>query len=80
MSEFGYLRDNLGNKSAKRLIASWGLIIGYVIAMIVILYGLNNVIASPDVVKDVTIAIAGAPFLTLISTMFEKRSKNKNDS
>lgn len=73
---FGYLHDKFGNKSSKRLIATWGALIGYLLAIVVVIYGLNHQIQSQTVVTNVLETIVGVPFLTLVSTVFEKRRKN----
>jgi high-affinity Fe2+/Pb2+ permease len=72
----GFMRDRWGNKSSKRLVALIGSIIGYLLAMVVIVYGLQHVIASPSVVSEVLISIVGAPFLTLVATIWENKRKD----
>ena len=77
---FGYLRDSFGNKSSKRLIAVIGSIIGYIVSIIVVLYGLGHVIGSPSTVNVITTTIVGAPFLALIATVFERKAGDKIDN
>lgn len=64
-----------GNKGSKRFIATWGAITGYLLAILVVTYGLSHTISSPSVVTDITISIVGAPFLALVATVFEKPKK-----
>jgi hypothetical protein len=78
MSNFGFLQDSVGNDSSKRLIALIGATLGYLLAIIVVIYALNHVISSPAVVADILIAIVGAPFIALVATVFEKRG-NPNE-
>jgi hypothetical protein len=73
---YGFLHDSCGNKSSKRLVALVGAVVGYGLALVVVIYGLNHEIQSSSVVIAIMETIVGAPFITLVSTVFEKRSKD----
>lgn len=70
-----WYEDINGDTSHKRIIAMIGAILGYIMAIIIVLYGLGHVISSPSVVTDITISIVGAPFIALVTTVFEKVRK-----
>ncbi len=72
---FGFLYDNFGNKSHKRLIAIGSAIVGYILSCFVVIYGLGHVISSPTVVISITTGVIAVPIIALISTVFEKRGK-----
>lgn len=74
----GMFKNSAGHYCSKRTITFLGVMIGYLIAIFVILYGMFGVIASPSVVTTVTISIAGAPFVALAAAIFGRRNKNDN--
>ena len=74
-----WYEDINGDTSHKRIIAMGGTVLGYLVAISVVVYGMFNTIASPSTVTDIVIAIVGAPFIALVATVFEKKGAKNDD-
>ena len=76
---FKWYQDINGDISHGNIITMYGAVIGYLIVIAVVLYGLRHVISSPDVVSRLCEVILGAPFVGIIADAFKKvRGRNVN--
>ncbi len=68
-----------GSQGHSRFIVMWGVLIGYAIAVLVVVCALIYSIPSPSVVTTITVSVICAPALALIANVFNKHKKGGAD-
>lgn len=71
---FNACRNSDGAISRKK-VALVGAIAGFIIAILVVIAGIFIEIKSPSVVETITVSVIGAPYLTFITSYFERSKK-----
>jgi hypothetical protein len=67
---------DINGEVSRKKVALAAAIVGFTVAILVVIVGIFKEIKSPSVVIDITISIVGAPFLMFISSYFGRRNKD----